>query len=120
MATGVPIVFVSVGDNTQDGDLGGFLGEFGEYGEFSVLMLAPIDITNALIGESGRPQVMTTSYGSDERDISITLAEQVYLISSGFIKLIATYQQPSLQCIHVPRRARDFNSLRFWRWWCRW
>ncbi|KAJ7509870.1 family S53 protease [Mycena galericulata] len=57
VATDVPIVFVSVGENSQDGDLGGFL-----------------DIVNFLSAEDNIPQVMTTSYGENEADISIALA----------------------------------------------
>ncbi|CAK5270753.1 unnamed protein product [Mycena citricolor] len=48
LATGVPVTFVSVGNNNQDGADGGYL-----------------DIITALIGESAPPQVLTTSYGFD-------------------------------------------------------
>ncbi|KAF7356383.1 Family S53 protease [Mycena venus] len=57
VATGVPVVFVSVGEDDQDGDLGGFL-----------------DIVNFLGAEDNVPQVMTTSYGGDESNISQALA----------------------------------------------
>ncbi|KAJ6450110.1 family S53 protease [Mycena sanguinolenta] len=57
IATGVPVVFVSVGDNFQDGDLGGFL-----------------DIVNFLSDEDDVPNVMTTSYGENETDLSKSLA----------------------------------------------
>ncbi|KAF8216791.1 family S53 protease [Mycena galopus ATCC 62051] len=57
LATKVPIVFVSVGEDNQDGDLGGFL-----------------DIVNFLSSENDIPQVMTTSYGDQESDISQALA----------------------------------------------
>ncbi|KAJ6622550.1 family S53 protease [Mycena sp. CBHHK59/15] len=57
VATGVPVYFVSVGDNYQDGDLEGFL-----------------DIVNFLSGEDDVPQVMTTSYGENESDMSEALA----------------------------------------------
>ncbi|KAJ7589493.1 family S53 protease-like protein [Mycena floridula] len=53
VATGVPVTFITVGENTQDGALDGFL-----------------DIINLLNGESAPPQVLTTSYGFDETDIS--------------------------------------------------
>jgi tripeptidyl-peptidase-1 len=46
LATGVPVTFVSVGENTKDGADEGFL-----------------DIINALIAETAPPQVLTTSYG---------------------------------------------------------
>ena len=58
VATNVPTTFISVGDNTQDGDLSGFL-----------------DIINALLGEASPPQVLTTSYGDNESDISRSLAK---------------------------------------------
>ncbi|KAI0700480.1 family S53 protease [Cytidiella melzeri] len=56
IASGVPTTFISVGDNFQDGDLDGFL-----------------DIINFLLNESAPPQVLTTSYGDDEPDISFAL-----------------------------------------------
>ena len=58
VATNVPTTFISVGNNNQDGDLGGFL-----------------DIINFLLGESNPPQVLTTSYGDNESDISRSLAK---------------------------------------------
>jgi tripeptidyl-peptidase-1 len=57
VATGVPVTFVSVGEDSQDGDLGGFL-----------------DIVNFLADEDNVPQVMTTSYGENESDLSQALA----------------------------------------------
>ncbi|KAF7365749.1 Family S53 protease [Mycena venus] len=57
VATGVPVFFVSVGENFQDGDLEGFL-----------------DIVNFLSDEDDVPQVMTTSYGENETDMSKALA----------------------------------------------
>ena len=58
IATGVPTVFISVGDQFQDGDLEGFL-----------------DLVNALSAKETPPTVLTTSYGENEDDISRTLAE---------------------------------------------
>ncbi|PSR75361.1 hypothetical protein PHLCEN_2v9170 [Hermanssonia centrifuga] len=60
LASGVPTTFISVGENTQDGDLGGFL-----------------DIINFLLGESAPPQVLTTSYGENENEISRSLANNL-------------------------------------------
>ncbi|KAJ7625518.1 subtilisin-like protein [Roridomyces roridus] len=60
VATNVPITFVTVGENTQDGDLGGFL-----------------DIVNAVAAEDAVPQVMSTSYGENESDLSIGLATKL-------------------------------------------
>ncbi|KAI0738100.1 family S53 protease [Daedaleopsis nitida] len=57
IATGVPTVFYSVGEDFQDGDLEGFL-----------------DIVNFLSAEDQPPTVMTTSYGADEHLISRNLA----------------------------------------------
>ncbi|THU80130.1 family S53 protease [Dendrothele bispora CBS 962.96] len=59
VATGVPTIFVTVGDNNSDG-VNGF-----------------IDIINALNAESAPPQVLTTSYGFDERDLGSALATRV-------------------------------------------
>lgn len=58
VATNVPVTFISVGENTQDGDLSGFL-----------------DIINALLAEDAPPQVLTTSFGANEGDISPALAQ---------------------------------------------
>ncbi|KAI0029777.1 family S53 protease [Vararia minispora EC-137] len=55
VATGVPVTFFSVGDNTQDG-LFGFL-----------------DLANLLLSQSAPPNVLTTSYGANEPGISTTL-----------------------------------------------
>jgi len=60
VASGVPVVFISVGENFQDGDLEGFL-----------------DITNNLLGQATPPHVMTTSYGQNENTISRTLANNL-------------------------------------------
>ncbi|KAJ7506898.1 family S53 protease [Mycena galericulata] len=57
VATDVPVFFVSVGETNQDGDLGGFL-----------------DIVNFLSDEDAVPQVMTTSYGDNESDMTQALA----------------------------------------------
>ena len=45
----MPNTFISVGENTRDGDLGGFL-----------------DIINALLAQDAPPLVLSTSYGFDE------------------------------------------------------
>ncbi|CAK5267479.1 unnamed protein product [Mycena citricolor] len=60
VATGVPVTFVSVGQNNQDGVLGGFL-----------------DIVNFLNAETKVPQVLTTSYGDNEADIPAALATKL-------------------------------------------
>jgi len=57
LATNVPVVFISVGENNNDGDLDGFL-----------------DIINYLLDQDAPPQVLTTSYGDQESDIPIDLA----------------------------------------------
>ena len=57
VASGVPITFISVGENFQDGALEGFL-----------------DIINFLLGMDTPPQVLTTSYGQNENTISSALA----------------------------------------------
>ncbi|EKM58673.1 uncharacterized protein PHACADRAFT_89753 [Phanerochaete carnosa HHB-10118-sp] len=60
VASGVPVTFISVGENFNDGDLDGFL-----------------DIINFLLGESNPPQVLTTSYGNNENEISRSLANNL-------------------------------------------
>ncbi|KAJ7436000.1 family S53 protease-like protein [Mycena galericulata] len=61
VATGVPITFISVGENNSDG-VNGFM-----------------DIITALISQSAgnRPNVLTTSYGFDEDTLSRSLANQL-------------------------------------------
>ncbi|ETW78995.1 serine protease S53 [Heterobasidion irregulare TC 32-1] len=56
VASGVPVIFVTVGDNTQDG-IEGFL-----------------DQINALLSLDSPPQVLTTSFGFDEDQLPIDLA----------------------------------------------
>lgn len=58
LATNVPTIFISVGDNFQDGALDGFL-----------------DIINFLLSQSNPPHVLTTSYGQNENSISQSLAK---------------------------------------------
>jgi len=60
VAGGVPVTFISVGERTKDGDLDGFL-----------------DIINFLLGESSPPQVLSTSYGFDEPDLTTSLANSL-------------------------------------------
>ncbi|KJA22321.1 hypothetical protein HYPSUDRAFT_139376 [Hypholoma sublateritium FD-334 SS-4] len=57
VASGVPITFISVGNDFQDGNLEGFL-----------------DIINFLLAMDTPPQVLTTSYGQNENTISAALA----------------------------------------------
>ncbi|KAI5118436.1 hypothetical protein M0805_009714 [Coniferiporia weirii] len=60
LASGVPTTFISVGDQNDDGGLGGFL-----------------DIVNSLLDESNPPDVLTTSYNANEDNISSALAIQL-------------------------------------------
>ena len=62
VATGVPTVFISVGNDFQDGDLEGFL-----------------DVVNALLDEDTPPYVLTTSYGQNEDTISQNLAVYAFI-----------------------------------------
>ena len=57
VASGVPTTFISVGNDVQDGALGGFL-----------------DMINFLLELETPPQVLTTSYGQNENTISAALA----------------------------------------------
>lgn len=52
------MTFISVGNDYQDGELEGFL-----------------DIINYLLGQENPPQVLTTSYGDDENQISRSLSK---------------------------------------------
>ncbi|KAJ7682849.1 family S53 protease [Mycena rosella] len=67
IATGVPVFFVSVGESFQDGDLEGFL-----------------DIVNFLSDEDDVPQVMSTSYGENETDMSKALAFKLCTAYAAF------------------------------------
>ncbi|KIP05123.1 hypothetical protein PHLGIDRAFT_25225 [Phlebiopsis gigantea 11061_1 CR5-6] len=70
IATGVPTAFVDVGDNTQDGDDGGFL-----------------DIINALLAEPAPPLVLSTSYGFDTE---ASLAESLTVsLCNSYMQLTA-------------------------------
>ncbi|EJD41708.1 family S53 protease [Auricularia subglabra TFB-10046 SS5] len=60
IATAVPTLFISVGEQSQDGALEGFL-----------------DIITFLLGQSNPPQVLTTSYGQNENTISLALATKL-------------------------------------------
>ncbi|KAI0727417.1 peptidase S8/S53 domain-containing protein [Fomitopsis betulina] len=57
LATDVPTVFVSAGEDNHDGDLAGFL-----------------DMADLLLNETSPPQVFTTSYGPNEDDVPEDLA----------------------------------------------
>ncbi|KAJ6500787.1 subtilisin-like protein [Mycena sanguinolenta] len=70
LATGVTVDFVSVGENTKDGDDDGFL-----------------DIITALIAETAPPQVLTTSYGFDtEASLSQSLT---FAMCNSYMQLTA-------------------------------
>lgn len=60
IASGVPVIFISVGDENQDGGLGGFL-----------------DLVNFLLAQPSLPQVLTTGFGQNENEISGPLAKYV-------------------------------------------
>ncbi|KZT38182.1 family S53 protease-like protein [Sistotremastrum suecicum HHB10207 ss-3] len=62
VATGVPVTFISVGGDSSDGELSGFL-----------------DLANFLLNEdpAARPQVLTTSYGTDESFVSPAMANSL-------------------------------------------
>jgi len=75
LANGIPTAFVDVGDDTQDGDDGGFL-----------------DIINALIAETSPPLVISTSYGFDtEADLSesltVALCDQYMQLTSRGVSI---------------------------------
>ncbi|KAI0093371.1 family S53 protease [Irpex rosettiformis] len=59
IATGVPVTFISTGNNIKD-SVGGFF-----------------DLAEFLLGESAPPSVVTTSYGENEQDIGTSAANQL-------------------------------------------
>ncbi|KAJ7595201.1 family S53 protease-like protein [Mycena floridula] len=59
IATGVPVIFISVGLNNPDG-VSGF-----------------IDIADTLVGQDSPPQVLSTSYSFDEPDLGSLLATRM-------------------------------------------
>ncbi|KAJ3729755.1 family S53 protease-like protein [Lentinula raphanica] len=59
VATGVPVTFISVGENNADG-IDGFL-----------------DIMNNINAQTAPPHVLTTSYGFDEPDLTSAMANQL-------------------------------------------
>lgn len=63
LVTGVPTVFISVGDNNHDGDLDGAL-----------------DLINFLLAARAPPQVLTTSYSQNENTLSPKLATYVQVL----------------------------------------
>ncbi|KAJ7490735.1 family S53 protease [Mycena latifolia] len=67
VATGVPVSFVSVGNNFDDGELEGYL-----------------DMINFLSEEDKVPQVMSTSYGNNEVDFSPALAAKLCIAYMAF------------------------------------
>ncbi|KAL6306869.1 family S53 protease [Sparassis latifolia] len=60
IATDVPITFLSVGSNNNDGDLSGFL-----------------DVANYLLAENSPPQAMSTSYSFNEPEMPSDLANNL-------------------------------------------
>lgn len=58
LATDVNVTYYFIGFDNQDGDLDGFLDE-----------------ANVLLGLDTPPQVLTTSYGFSESDLSFSLVE---------------------------------------------
>ena len=60
IATGVPVTFISTGNNIKD-DVSGFL-----------------DLAQFLLSESAPPSVITTSYGENEQNIGVAMAKYVF------------------------------------------
>ncbi|KAF9004123.1 subtilisin-like protein [Hymenopellis radicata] len=69
IATGVPVVFVTVGNRTHDG-VGGF-----------------IDAFDFLSAQRRPPQVVTTSYAFNEADLPVTLARHDLRMCDGYMSL---------------------------------
>ncbi|KAI0631109.1 subtilisin-like protein [Trametes polyzona] len=70
VATNVPTTFITVGQNTQDGALGGFL-----------------DIINTLIKQENPPLVLTTSFGFDETPFAEQAPELAETLCNAYAKL---------------------------------
>ncbi|KAI0356085.1 subtilisin-like protein [Trametes cingulata] len=70
VATNVPTTFISVGQQTQDGALEGFL-----------------DIINTLIAQENPPLVLTTSFGFDETPFSEQAPELAETLCNAYAKL---------------------------------
>ena len=66
----MPVTFISVGDNNEDG-VDGFL-----------------DIINFLIAETTPPTVLTTSYGFNEPDLPTSIAKNVIFWPYGACKVL--------------------------------
>lgn len=71
LASGVPTTFISVGSDTSDGDLDGFL-----------------DLVDLLLDETAPPQVFTTSYGGLETSWSRPITKYVLLSSVSCAKVL--------------------------------
>ncbi|TFK88152.1 subtilisin-like protein [Polyporus arcularius HHB13444] len=70
LATNVPTTFVSVGDQNQDGDLGGFL-----------------DIINFLLAQDDPPRVLTTSFGFDEAPFASQAPDLATTLCNAYAQL---------------------------------
>ncbi|KAM5534011.1 hypothetical protein V8D89_012331 [Ganoderma adspersum] len=70
VATNVPTTFISVGNNNQDGDLGGFL-----------------DIINSLLKEDKPPLVLTTSFGFDEAPFAEQAPDLAQTLCNAYAQL---------------------------------
>lgn len=92
VAGGVPVTFISVGENNND-DIDGFL-----------------DIINFLIAKTTPPQVLSTSYGFDEPDVPASIAKSVAEPSwKSFFFLISCLSQ--LCNAHMQLGARGVSIL---------
>lgn len=80
VAGGVPVTFISVGPNNNDG-IDGFL-----------------DIINFLIKEASQPQVLSTSYGFDEPGIPTSIAKYDLLI---VFKVATNGSKPALYVTRI-------------------
>ncbi|PIL23444.1 hypothetical protein GSI_14755 [Ganoderma sinense ZZ0214-1] len=70
VATNVPTTFISVGNQNQDGDLGGFL-----------------DIINSLLKEDKPPLVLTTSFGFDEAPFAQQAPDLAQTLCNAYAQL---------------------------------
>lgn len=95
VASGVPVTFISVGNDNKD-SVFGFL-----------------DLINFLVGLDVPPQVLTTSYGADEFGIAPNLVQYVSVTMRGVSRLTNTiYTEPFAMRTLSSAHGEPLSSLR--------
>ena len=94
IASGVPVTYISVGHQHQDGDLDGFL-----------------DIINFLLSQPNPPQVFSTSYGFSEDMVTPSSAK--YVISIHPSSIVKRLTKHSRLCIAYAQLGARGTSILF-------